>query len=993
MAKKMLIDATHAEETRVVVVDGNKVDEFDFESHARRQLTGNIYLAKITRVEPSLQAAFVEYGGNRHGFLAFSEIHPDYYQIPREDREALLAEEAAFTRAAEEEEGRGAKEQPKSRTRNRRRSAAAADGAPAAEDAVVTGEVPPAAASDDAAGENGVEDAGQTGPGAAEGAAYADAPPPSAAAGEIDIEVAEEPDDETTDMAASEDGGDAGAAGAYEQVGGDDVEEERQRPRARPMRRYKIQEVIKVRQILLVQVVKEERGNKGAALTTYLSLAGRYCVLMPNTARGGGISRKITQATDRKKLKDIAASLTVPEGAGLIIRTAGANRTKTEIKRDYEYLTRQWEVIRDLTLKSIAPTLIYEEGSLIKRAIRDLYSRDIDEILVDGERGYREAKDYMKMLMPSHAKNVKHYAEALPLFSRHQVEGYLAAMFNPVVQLKSGGYIVIDVTEALVAIDVNSGRATREASVEETALKTNLEAAEEAARQMRLRDLAGLIVIDFIDMDERKNNAAVEKRLKEKLKSDRARIQVGRISAFGLLEVSRQRLRPGMIEATTKACPHCHGTGRTRSDDSMALALLRELEEEGVRQRSKEVLIVAPVEIANYLLNQKREHIALIEGRFGLSVRVEGDPSLISPDYRVERFKTASRIVNVPEPLLTAVAAPEPEEEEEEAGEEEVRGEDEPAGTAETAETARDREGGKRRRRRRRRGGRQTDGDAAAGERDPESPAAGGEAPEATEAPAEEPAEAEAAASAGEGRRRSRRRPRSRPQEAPAPEGAEEGEEVAGTDALAAAEAAEPPQPEPVAAGPFDEVLDHREEAAGTGMVDVPEADAPQRPRRRERVRKPAEAVLAGVPVLAVTSGPATPVPAAPADASPATEPLSVAVTQEGPPLPKPLPVEASGSDAPESRRDGPPDGRDDDVEGASPVAAGLDAPEPGAAAPEPAGAMAEPADEVAAAAHPDAGEARDEIAAERPAEPPAPGDDADRPRRRGWWSRAIGGS
>jgi ribonuclease E len=1007
MAKKMLIDATHAEETRVVVVDGNKVDEFDFESHARRQLSGNIYLAKVTRVEPSLQAAFVEYGGNRHGFLAFSEIHPDYYQIPKEDREALLAEEAAFARAAEDENGRGAKEKPKSRTRSRRRSAAAADGAPAAEDAVVTGEVPPAPAGDDAGAENGAEtgaeDGRESGPEASGDPAFDDVPPPSAAAGEIDIDVAEEPDDETADdetadpettgTATADDGSDAGAAGAYEQVGGDDVEEERQRPRARPMRRYKIQEVIKVRQILLVQVVKEERGNKGAALTTYLSLAGRYCVLMPNTARGGGISRKITQATDRKKLKDIAASLTVPEGAGLIIRTAGANRTKTEIKRDYEYLTRQWENIRDLTLRSIAPCLIYEEGSLIKRAIRDLYSRDIDEILVDGERGYREAKDYMKMLMPSHAKNVKHYVEALPLFSRYQVEGFLAAMFNPVVQLKSGGYIVIDVTEALVAIDVNSGRATREASVEETALKTNLEAAEEAARQMRLRDLAGLIVIDFIDMDERKNNAAVEKRLKEKLKSDRARIQVGRISAFGLLEMSRQRLRPGMIEATTKACPHCHGTGRTRSDDSMALALLRELEEEGVRQRSKEVLIVAPVEIANYLLNQKREHIALIEGRFGLSVRVEGDPSLISPDYRVERFKTASRIVNVPEPLLPVVAAPEPEEEEEEAveEEEEVRGEREPAETSETSEAAGDRQGGKRRRRRRRRGGRQADGDAAAGDRDAEPEAAGGEAPEATEAPAEEPAEADAAAAAGEGRRRSRRRPRSRPQEDAAPEGAEVRAEVAGTGGAAAAEAAQPPRPEPVAAGPFDEVLDHREEGAGTGMVDVPEADAPQRPRRRERVRKPAEVVLASVPVLATPPAPGE--DAAPAAAS-ASEPLAVAVTPEEPPLPQQSPqVEAPASGAPEAPEDGPPSGEDDGGERPTLVAAGLDAPEPGAPVPEPAGAMAEPADEIAAAAHPDAGEARDEIGAGRPTEPPAPGDDADRPRRRGWWSRAIGGS
>ena len=585
MTRKMLIDATHAEETRVVVVDGNKVDEFDFESLNKRQISGNIYLAKVTRVEPSLQAAFVDYGGNRHGFLAFSEIHPDYYQIPKADREALMAEEAALAREAEEEASRE-RPRPKSRQRGRKRSQAASEGL-AADDAVVASEViesAPAesaeASFEEAPAEEAIGDAAAEPARAADEAPIDDVPPPSAAAGDFEIPVPEEPAGPAAEEAEGE--------SEYESIGGDDVAEERA-PRKTRQRRYKIQEVIKVRQILLVQVVKEERGNKGAALTTYLSLAGRYCVLMPNTARGGGISRKITNAADRKKLKEISTSITVPEGAGLIIRTAGANRTKTEIKRDYEYLLRQWEQIRDLTLKSIAPSPIYEEGSLIKRVIRDLYSRDIDEILVDGERGYREAKDYMKMLMPSHAKNVKHYAEPLPLFSRFQVESYLSAMFNPVVQLKSGGYIVIDVTEALVAIDVNSGRATREASIEDTALKTNLEAAEEAARQMRLRDLAGLVVIDFIDMEDRRNNAAVEKRLKDKLKSDRARIQVGRISGFGLMEMSRQRLRPGMIEATTQPCPHCHGTGLIRSDNSLALQILRALEEEGTRNRSKEL--------------------------------------------------------------------------------------------------------------------------------------------------------------------------------------------------------------------------------------------------------------------------------------------------------------------------------------------------------------------------------------------------------------------
>ncbi|MEM8536720.1 MAG: ribonuclease E/G, partial [Pseudomonadota bacterium] len=427
------------------------------------------------------------------------------------------------------------------------------------------------------------------------------------------------------------------------------------RPVRKPRpKRYKIQEVIKVRQILLIQVVKEERGNKGAALTTYLSLAGRYCVLMPNTARGGGISRKITNAADRKKLKEIANAMTVPDGAGLIIRTAGSQRTKAEIKRDYEYLQRMWEQIRELTLKSIAPAKIYEEGDLIKRSIRDLYSKEIDEVIVAGEAGYRSAKDFMKMIMPSHAKNVKYYTERMPLYTRYQVESYLTGMFNPTVQLPSGGYIVIGITEALVAIDVNSGRATKEGSIEQTALKTNLEAADEVARQLRLRDLAGLIVIDFIDMDERRNNASVEKRFKERLKSDRARIQVGRISGFGLMEMSRQRMRPGMLEATTQMCPHCHGTGLLRSDDNVALSILRSLEEEGVRGRSKEVLVKAPISIANFLMNSKREHIADIEGLYGMSVRVECDPKLVSPDFALEKLKTATRSVPDAVPVVMA---------------------------------------------------------------------------------------------------------------------------------------------------------------------------------------------------------------------------------------------------------------------------------------------------------------------------------------------------
>ncbi len=658
----MLIDATHAEETRVVVVDGNKVEEFDFESENKRQLAGNIYLAKVTRVEPSLQAAFVDYGGNRHGFLAFSEIHPDYYQIPVADRQALLEEERAYAEAQAAKDEEENSKPKKSRSRSRSRSKSKAEEAKS-DDAVTSTEIEgmetvdltedDEVEVDESEASSPMERVPETPvetPEASEGDADAE-PESDAEAAEAKEQAAEADTDEDD---AEEKGAKASAKDESIESVADEDDSEDIRPARKPRpKRYKIQEVIKVRQILLVQVVKEERGNKGAALTTYLSLAGRYCVLMPNTARGGGISRKITNAADRKKLKEIANEIKVPQGAGLIVRTAGAKRTKAEIKRDYEYLQRLWEQIRELTLKSIAPAKIYEEGDLIKRSIRDLYNREIDEIHVEGERGYRIAKDFMKMIMPSHAKNVKRYEDALPLFARYQVESYLSAMFNPTVQLPSGGYIVIGVTEALVAIDVNSGRATKEGSIEQTATKTNLEAADEVARQLRLRDLAGLIVIDFIDMDERKNNSAVEKRMKEKLKTDRARIQVGRISGFGLMEMSRQRLRPGMIEATTQPCPHCHGTGLIRSDDNMALSILRQIEEEGTRRRTREVLLKAPVGIANFLMNQKREHVAHIEGRYGMSVRIEGDPSLVSPDFSLEKFKTATRVVKQAEHVVS----------------------------------------------------------------------------------------------------------------------------------------------------------------------------------------------------------------------------------------------------------------------------------------------------------------------------------------------------
>ncbi|WP_374301847.1 Rne/Rng family ribonuclease [Paracoccus sp. (in: a-proteobacteria)] len=734
MAKKMLIDATHAEETRVVVVDGTKVEEFDFETVNKRQISGNIYLAKVTRVEPSLQAAFVDYGGNRHGFLAFAEIHPDYYQIPAADREALIAEERAYAEAQEAEDA------ARARRRNARaEKAGSADEVIASDEAEATGD----------------EDADTVGA--------------EASGDDADIAGTEQAGDEdgaepTTDASDKDED--------IESVADEDVAEEiRVQKKPRP-RRYKIQEVIKVRQIMLVQVVKEERGNKGAALTTYLSLPGRYCVLMPNTARGGGISRKITNAVDRKKLKDIASELDVPKGAGLIIRTAGSQRTRTEIRRDYEYLLRLWEQIRDLTFKSIAPAPIYEEGDLIKRVIRDLYNAEIDEVLVEGERGYRVAKDFMKMIMPTHSRAVQQYTDSMPLFARYQVESYLAGMFNPVVQLKSGGYIVIGVTEALVAIDVNSGRATKEGSIEETALKTNLEAADEVARQLRLRDLAGLIVIDFIDMEERRNNAAVEKRLKDKLKSDRARIQVGRISGFGLMEMSRQRLRPGMLESTTQPCAHCHGTGLIRSDDSLALTILRAIEEEGTRKRSREVLVKAPVAVINYLINQKREHIAGIEARYGLSVRLEADPSLISPDFAIEKFKTATR--NVPEvsaPVLSVDAdlmAQIDDEDEDLVEDNEVEAEAEAEAEDSADAVASDEENGegrsrRRRRRRRRKNGERAEGDAAE---------AGDEAEETAEDAAEAVEDSDAAEGEGNGRRRrSRSRNRRRGGDLPRAEG------------------------------------------------------------------------------------------------------------------------------------------------------------------------------------------------------------------------------
>ena len=872
MAKKMLIDATHAEETRVVVADGNKVEEFDFESLNKRQLAGNIYLAKVTRVEPSLQAAFVDYGGNRHGFLAFSEIHPDYYQIPKADREALLAEEREL--AAEAEADEEEKSAPK-RRRSRRRKSSDTRAEAAAGDAIATGEVSTPSGMDvidlDADADSEVE---------ADEALDATLTDTAALESDADIEVEADIEDGASDE-------DATAPAEAETIADDDDHEDIRPARKPRARKYKIQEVIKVRQIILVQVVKEERGNKGAALTTYLSLAGRYCVLMPNTARGGGISRKITNISDRKKLKEIAQSMEVPQGAGLIIRTAGSQRTKAEIKRDYEYLQRQWEQVRELTLRSIAPAPIYEEGNLIHRSIRDLYNRDIDEVLVEGEAGYRQAKDFMKMIMPSHAKNVKHYADSLPLFARYQVEGYLADMFNPVVQLKSGGYIVIGITEALVAVDVNSGRATKEGSIEETALKTNLEAAEEVARQVRLRDLAGLIVIDFIDMDDRRNNLAVEKRLKDRLKTDRARIQVGRISGFGLLEMSRQRLRPGMLEATTQPCHHCHGTGLVRSDDSQGLSILRQLEEESTRRRSRELLLTAPVGIVNFIMNQKREYLADLEARYGVSIRVEADPAMITPDYRIEKFKIATRRIAPASPVVSMDAGL---MEEIEAAEAEAVDEIDitEAPEADRPE-AQGEEGEGKKRRRRRRGGRgrrrnRGEGDEARTTEDAtEAPEAAAQGAGASEADASPAAEADATPEAEEKpkRRRSRKSSKSdaSAETVAAPEPSDPAAKAtAEAAAEGAAKAAAEEAPKPKRRGRKTKAEKAAEEAAAVAesVAEVEQAPEPAeeapKPKRATRSRKtPAKKAE---PVAEVPSAPDVDVAAvsAPQAAEPAPE-------------------------------------------------------------------------------------------------------------------------
>jgi ribonuclease E len=786
MANKMIIDASHPEETRVVVLRGSRVEEFDFESANKRPLRGNIYLAKVTRVEPSLQAAFVDYGGNRHGFLAFSEIHPDYYQIPIADRHALLEEESLSHRDEEDEPNGERRSRRHRRTRRPEAGAHGEVGAHGIEESVSFADEAEEEGSPVESRDSGASDdeADHETRGSASAAARSelaarlssdeivpsdeiDRPSRSESALAEDAEdrgAPEEPEDGDPRDGPSEpddfgsepiqavepdasrdathekdhphedddhevttlDGGSEelvvpGRKDRHdhenepvEMVGGDAMEELPRRP-MRLRRQYKIQEVIKRRQVLLVQVVKEERGNKGAALTTYLSLAGRYSVLMPNTARGGGISRKITNAQDRSRLKGIAEELDVPEGMGVILRTAGASRTKAEVKRDFEYLLRMWETVRETTLASSAPTLVYEEGSLIKRAIRDLYNKDVDDIIVAGEEGYREARDFMRLLMPSHVSTVQLYRDTQPVFAKAGVETQLDAMFSNQVTLKSGGYIVINQTEALVAIDVNSGRSTREHNIEDTALRTNTEAADEIARQLRLRDLAGLIVVDFIDMEESRNNRTVERRIKDALKNDRARIQVGRISHFGLLEMSRQRIRTGVLEGSTIVCPHCQGAGVVRSTASIALHVLRALEDALIKSSTHDVAVRTRSAVALYILNQKRANLRDLERRFGVAVAIDADDTLTGVSYHaIERGEIATGVKTVDEPppvsqddFASAADEPPQEDDDEEVADvdETVEAEAPRRGAESEAPTDEGEAARRRRRRRRRRGG------------------------------------------------------------------------------------------------------------------------------------------------------------------------------------------------------------------------------------------------------------------------------------------------
>nr|WP_279387828.1 Rne/Rng family ribonuclease [Roseicella frigidaeris] len=1024
----MLIDASHAEETRVVVLDGNRLEEFDLEAATKRPLKGNIYLAKVVRVEPSLQAAFVEYGGNRHGFLAFSEIHPDYYQIPVADRQRLLEMQAAEAREEEEDED-AAPESAMDRAEGERERTEE----PEAEDAPLTleagheeaQEAPAPAATDaslesaelaavgpDAPAMTPAPEAATAAEPAAPGteAGAQEAPPAEAAAPAAPAEAAEPPAEIPPEVAAAmpqarglgeqpelsaplRNGHDHQARRRHageeaeeeeapppETIGGEgteDVSRERRIP-PRFLRHYKIQEVIRRRQIMLVQVVKEERGTKGAALTTYISLAGRFSVLMPNSPRGGGVSRKITSATDRKRLREVIDELGLPQGMSLIVRTAGAQRPKPEIRRDCEYLLRLWDSIRERTLQSTAPALIYEEADLIKRSIRDVFSRDVEEVLVDGEDAFREAREFMRMLMPQQTRKIQLFRDG-GLFARHQVEQQLDAMHSPTVQLRSGGYIVINQTEALVAIDVNSGRSTRERHIEDTALRTNLEAADEIARQLRLRDLAGLIVIDFIDMESSKHDGMVERRLKEALRHDRARIQVGRISHFGLLEMSRQRLRPSLTETTFVACPHCQGRGQVRSIESSALQVLRAIEEEGAKRRAAEIAVHVHSSCALYLLNRKRDKLAQIEARFGMSVVFEPDDTLLPPALRIERLRAADpgRQIEAPPAALRMDYAPEPEPEEaEETEAEETEAAEEEGEAQAAAEGESEGEGDNRRRRRRRRrrngtrpdeatqeaGGEREGEEAEETEAEPEF-----ESPAATEAPAGAEMSADAVEAGSEpggeaegeqGQRRRSRRRRSRG----APEGRASASEAPARPPQPAASRYTGPTPADPFAGHVDDILAAMEAAEAAAEA----AAAASRRARASAAAAPAagEAEPAAPDAQAGTAPPEveaiTAAPEAGLTEAAMLLPAETADTVEAPvPAPEAPAPEVAASDA----------------EATAPAAAAPEA----ATAPEPA-PQPEPAPEAAPEPEVVQGQSIQPVSIDTL-------DDA-APRRRGWWKR-----
>ncbi|OZA18628.1 MAG: ribonuclease E/G [Novosphingobium sp. 17-62-19] len=923
MTTRMLIDARHQEETRVAVLKGNRIEEFDFESADHKQIKGNIYLAKVTRVEPSLQAAFVDFGGNRHGFLAFSEIHPDYYQIPKEDREALLAEEAAH---AEEEAALRAADDGDDE------DYAESDGYDSDEGVteVDTSEKDQVATIEGGVVENGFDHEGD------------------------DAEAAEGSDEDEGEGEGEgeNDGRRRGRQQGRRRQGGRSQGKEADELRAKRMalrRRYKIQDVIQRRQVLLVQVVKEERGNKGAALTTYLSLAGRYCVLMPNSSHGGGISRKINSTADRKRLKTIISELELPRSMSCIVRTAGLQRTKPEIKRDFDYLARLWDEIRERTMGSVAPALIHSDSDLIKRAIRDIYNREIEEVVVEGEYGYRAAKDFMKLLMPSHAKRVKAYVDPVPLFQRYGAEDQLTAMYDPVVQLKSGGYLVINPTEALVSIDINSGRSTKEHGIEQTAVATNLEAAREIARQLRLRDMAGLVVIDFIDMEYGSNVRKVEKAMKDALKNDRARIQVGRISGFGLMEMSRQRLRTGVLEATTRGCPHCDGTGLVRTASSAGLSALRMIEDEAAKGKGNVVSLYASQEAAIYVLNAKRTDLAEIEERYGVSVEVIPEGENEGAKMRVASRGPKPEFVPRFEPII------EPEEEddivedsyddEDEAEEQTSRGDrDGDRGDGERSD-------GRRKRRKRRRGRSRERGDESAeGETETAGDEAEGEIEEA-EGEASESQTADTAENGDDndrGPRKRRRRGRRRRG------GRENGE--GGGDQVASDEGAEDEGDTEATPADAVEVAPIAEPQPVAEAEPVVEA-VPTKPKRTRRKKADTVTEVAAEPEVVAETAP-EPV----ADEAPAP-------VAEKPKRVRKKKVEAEpvvvAEEAPASIVDAPA--------------------EASVAAEKPKRVRKKKADAVAADAAPS-----ETVTADAPAEEAASADDSSEPRR-GWWQRTFG--